>query len=81
MKEDIEDVNWAVPDPTNDCCVGKWGPVDCAQENQVSSHSVDTYVSFVFALKASNDYSNALVVRNKDSCAWHPFSMVMKPHC
>lgn len=41
IEEDMNDINWALPEPTNGCYEDKWGQVDCAQKNPVSSHSVD----------------------------------------
>ena len=54
MEKGTDDVNWAMPDPTNGCWEDKWGPSGlCPRES--SFQPFNGYFSlFLFALKASN---------------------------
>lgn len=58
MEKGTDDVSWAIPVPTNGCCEDKRAQVDCVQENQVSSHSMDISVCFYLLWKLATTYSN-----------------------
>ena len=54
MEKGTDDVNWAMPDPTNGCCEDKWGPSGlCPRESSFQSFN-GHFSLFLFALKASN---------------------------
>lgn len=65
MKEGIDDVNWAIPDPARVAVRTDGAQEDCSPEHQVPNHSVDTWLCFCLHWKLATAYSNSPGIPNR----------------